>query len=709
MTTMKRIFSIIVSGFIALMSSSCVDMDRTPQNIWTDDDLLSNEAGLQVYLARLYSQMPWEDFKYMAGWGFNGSSWLGNFGVEGTGEAINGGGALIARSWISEDKTKLWANAFTLIRDANHLIETLPEYASSLNEAVVNDYLGNAYFARAFAIYQMARRYGGVPLPLKEAQYPASSETLEIPRSSEEETWDQVCRDFDTAASLMRPTSIIKGAVNKYVALAFKAEAMNYAGCVAKYNETVTNGVMTGLGKKTGVRVMGFDPNTSAAASKRYFAEAYKAASEVINSGLFQLQKAASDTPEAKYQNLVDLWRNTTCSENMLIREYSYPTMTHGIDAYSSPYQWKHPGAGNTAPTLDFIELYDWPENFTGKYADYGSRRYDNGHLRVTTGTDCSNGTYLEFDDVYDFYADAEPRLRAYVLFPGDSFRDQEHLSVYAGVYTGNVPISPLFDSYGYETASIKYNDKELKDKGLYVTIDPETEGHVQAPLPDGGTMNASGLNGPFHKNNGANSTVTGLYLRKYLDPDKTIDEIGEGMSDQPFILMRYADVLLAAAEAAVELAIWGEPCPVEGEDMLQVATDAIREIQDRAGALYILDHKLQGTDEDRNIVRRERRKELALEHKTKHDIRRWRVIHKEAREGFWGEVRPNDFSKDNKFRFRGIFPFYAAQSGKWFFDTHFDNIGNKEYNYETVNYYFAIPAAQVTKSPVIDQQPTRD
>ena len=49
---------------------------------------------------------------------------------------------------------------------------------------------------------------------------------------------------------------------------------MLYAGCVAKYNETVS-GRLTGLGEKTGVRVIGFDAGTWEAASKRYFREAY--------------------------------------------------------------------------------------------------------------------------------------------------------------------------------------------------------------------------------------------------------------------------------------------------------------------------------------------------------------------------------------------------------------------------------------------------
>ena len=41
-------------------------MNIPPKNTVTDDDLLTSSKGMQIYLARLYSQMPWEDFKYMA-------------------------------------------------------------------------------------------------------------------------------------------------------------------------------------------------------------------------------------------------------------------------------------------------------------------------------------------------------------------------------------------------------------------------------------------------------------------------------------------------------------------------------------------------------------------------------------------------------------------------------------------------------------------
>lgn len=141
---------------------------------------------------------------------------------------------------------------------------------------------------------------------------------------------------------------------------------------------------------------------------------------------------------------------------------------------------------------------------------------------------------------------------------------------------------------------------------------------------------------------------------------------------------------------------------------MLQVATDAINDIRERAGATLI-SGKLSSTVDSRNIVRKERRKELAFEHKAKWDLRRWRVNHFEGRDGFWGQTRNKDaYSNQSRYRFRGIYPFYSTVAGKYFFDVRFQWVSLKTFDYSILDYYFSIPGNEVTKSLVIDQQPNR-
>ncbi len=685
---MKRIYILTLIGLIFF--SACTDLDVAPKNIISDEDLLTNESGMEIYMARMYSNMPFEDFKYMAEWGIEFNSWLGAMGIEGTGEALNRDG--ICRAFTNE-RTPYWGKAFTLLRDANYLLETLPKYEGSFAKVMYNHYLGEAYFIRATVFYAMAKRFGGVPLVTKVIPYPAGENELEVPRATEEETWDQVLADFDQAASLLQPTSPKTGYANKYVALSFKSEAMLYAGSVAKYNETVT-GRLTGFGEKTSVRVIGFAEDSWQAASKKYFKEAYSAAREVMESGMYSLytNKWAADDPEAQYENMVDMFSDLTSPENIYVKEYIYPTTTHGYDAYSAPFIFKAPLASGTCPTLDFLELYE------------GFDRYDDGTIKTTSGASNTEGEYLMYDTPTDFFKNAEPRLRAYVIFPGDMFKGKE-IEIRAGVYTGTEPVQPLFNDYSYANAETRYQHLDAykgDPKTLYLS---PREGNSQEVVDYNGVeMTAAGANGPFYDNGEA--CLTGLYGRKWLNPDPAF-EAGEGKSDQPFILMRYAEILLNAAEAGVELAMAGESAP-DGSNMLQVATEAINSIRERAGA-SLLTSMLDAGETARNIVRKERRKELALEHKIKWDLRRWRVQHYEGRDGFWGEIRDkNTYSNNSRYRFRGLYPFFSKESGRYFFDSRFQWVSLKTFEYTIVDYYFAIPGGEVSKSPVIDQQPNR-
>lgn len=672
---------------------SCTDLNIPPKNIVTDDALLSSQSGMSIYLSRMYSQMPFEDFKYIADRGFDGNSFLGGLGIEGTGEAVCRDAISIS---FTIEKASLWGRGYTLVHDANHLIKALPEYRSNYPELAYNEFLGQAYFVRAFVFTQMAKRFGGIPIVKEEISYPFTGE-VEIARFSEKDTWDAILEDWDEAARLLPEVSTFDYSANRYAALAFKSDAMLYAGSVAKYNETIS-GRLTGFGKKTGVRVIGFAEDEWEDCSKKYFAEAYKAAKEIMNSGRYALymKSWAEGDKEAQYKNMNDMWRDETSPENILVKKYEYPYMTHGLDAYSSPWIFRMPLSAGTCPTEDFMELFD------------GFDRYpEDGGIRVTDGKDHTSGYYLLFDKPMDFFKNVEPRLRAYVIFPGDIFRNRE-IEVRQGIYTGTLPIAPLRDSYDYSQKGRSYQHLSMytdkNNKTLFLSPNVDTE-EVKYIDKDGNevTCYAAGENGPFFTN--SESTMTGLYLRKYLDPDRELKDIGEGKSDQPFILSRYGEVLLNAAEAAVELAMAGAPSPVD-DDMLQVATEAIQSIQRRAGA-NIIEEKLSGDIDSRNIVRKERRKELAFEHKTKWDLRRWRVLDENNRSGFWGiPTDPNKNGNGMDFAFSGLFPFYSTQANKWFFDIGFEF--RKTYAYSPLSYYFAIPSGEVSKSMYIDQQPNR-
>ncbi|MFV0507308.1 MAG: RagB/SusD family nutrient uptake outer membrane protein [Bacteroidales bacterium] len=689
---MKRKIGLISTILIYIMTS-CADLDIAPPNIITDDNMLSSEAGMKIYMARMYSQMPWEDFKFRPGDGFTYSSWLMSLGVEGTGVATHRDG--IASPYRGDGGTPLWQRglAFELLRDANYLIENFPDYKGNFADITYNHFLGEAYFVRAFVFTQMAKRYGGVQLVTETLDI----DSEDIPRSSEKETWDQILADFDMAIGLLQSKSPVKGYSNKFVALSYKSDAMLYAGSVAKYNETLPNSGDFGLGRKTGIRVIGFAEDEWRGASIKYLTEAYKSAREVMKDGGYSLYKAkwvASDK-EAQYQNLLDMLTDPNSSENIYVREYQYPTITHGYNAYNFPFQMKGPTPGG-CPTLDFVELFDG----LGKRAD--------GSIPVTTGNTNAEGQYLYFDSPLDLFKNAEPRLRAMVIFPGDQFNG-EAIDVRAGVYkgtpTGVFPVGKTYNeaSIGYQTSDWGIGGAKPTELLLSAT---GAAGDI-IELADGTTMKVAGASGPWYDN--GETCLTGFYTRKYLYVGTQYQSgLAEGMSDQPYILFRYAEVMLNAAEAGIELSLAGEALP-DKQDASSLATEIVQSIQERAGAT--IQGVVQADEVGRNIVRKERRKELAFEHKSMWDLRRWRVQHQGARNLFWGlesdfELKSTD--GNNSYRFRGLYPFYSTEQKKYFFDERFQWLRTKTFTYAPVDYYFEVPPGEVAKSSVVDQQPNR-
>ena len=196
---MKRIKYILVL-IAAVALSSCVNLDIAPVNLLTDEDTFGSEYGITAYMAKMYRDMPMEDFQCSPRKGWNATNISSGFGAWSgiTGEAL-------ARSQSSQSHLDWFSEGYAMLREINVFMETLPDFAGRYSKNDVDKWLGEAYFLRAFAYYTMAIRYGGVVIVNKTLEYPNESGNLDdymIPRSSEEETWAQVASDYDKAIEL---------------------------------------------------------------------------------------------------------------------------------------------------------------------------------------------------------------------------------------------------------------------------------------------------------------------------------------------------------------------------------------------------------------------------------------------------------------------------------------------------------------------------
>lgn len=671
----KKIYLLLITlGVFA----SCETLDVPPVNILTEYDIY-NEGGMRAYLGSLYSRLPMEDFNVSNNsaskqgfYHWNSISW----DMVSTGETVNRN-----QTAIYHPKEGYWGEGYKIIRNANDLLQNLPAYIGKLSEAEA--WIAEARFLRAYVYFYLVKCYGGVPI-LDKPQSLTDS-TFYVARKSHKECIDFILSDLDYAIGNMPATSE-KGRANKYVAAALKSRVALFAGSTARYGQLYNYTV-------DGVMLCGI-PETDA---NYYFQQAWDAAKlfDGTSYGLYDA-KVTSDP----VQNFADVWEKANDSkESILIRQYGYPDYVHSFDCIYSPPRMTSTYGDRYNVTLDWVELFDGlPVNpNTGRIA-----------------TVDANDNYIVYDGPQALYANAEPRLKASILLPGNTYKTIE-LDIRKGIIKENIdpstPIKKFVKDDGVATTAYASNtwfknNVLTTTEGVYVQIPLETSTGVK--------LNKNGLDGPWGTSGGTTTTITGFHGRKWLDMTLIPSLTKLHYSFQSWIDIRLAEVILNRAEAALELAQHGV-ASYAGVDMQTDAFDQINLIRKRAGATLLASPAELSTDpglakgtgpksfvaaptRGLQLVRVERYKELAFEHKLYWDIRRW-------------------FTADAQilnYRRRMLSPFLFAKGatlnpagnpvGKYIYDARVAERAASPISFATKFYYFGIPDGELVSNPLLKQ-----
>jgi starch-binding outer membrane protein, SusD/RagB family len=118
------------------------------------------------------------------------------------------------------------------------------------------------------------------------------------------------------------------------------------------------------------------------------------------------------------------------------------------------------------------------------------------------------------------------------------------------------------------------------------------------------------------------NSTRTGFYMKKFLSEEARWFGGTTGTAYHCFPLIRYAEILLNYAEAMNEA--YGPEIDPKGYGM--TAKQAVEMIRERAGLIPFRITNGLSKNEMRDVIRHERRIELAFEEHRSFDVRRWKI-----------------------------------------------------------------------------------
>jgi hypothetical protein len=681
-------------------------LDINPRNILTLDDIFT-EQGIRAYMAGMYRALPMEDFNFNpanSGRGGYFQRTLVHLGA-GSGEAVSaqsGHGQRHPGGW--------WNEAFALIRQANVLIAELPNRPELATHA--NAWIAEAKFIRAWVYFKLVKRYGGMPI----ITYPQMldidrPENLYVARVSHEATFDFILSDLAFAIENM-PAVIETGRANRYVAAGLKSRVALSAATTARYGSDVfadweIDGVLL-QGIPSG-RAVGF------------FQQAWEAANMVSASGRYELHNSNP--------NLVDNWTEIffrTTRESMFTRYFNYLTHVHSWDAVMSPVRMTTTYGGRFGISLCWVELFDGlPIGEDGRFNSF-----------------CPDGYHIVHNSAQEFWAGTEPRLQAQIFTPGMEFRGMV-IDIRTGTFCYSVdPATQRFRNFSVDDGGTNFNyeahqfDPRIEEQGLFRNPDnPDgiimfargNLGHQAAHTfnpgaPNELTMYLSGRDGPDTRWNSNGNTPSGLIGRKFINTNMPLEQVRLHTSTQPWVEMRYAEILLNRAEAAIELAQSGVATH-NGVDMLQDAFNAINAVRARGGATLLtspaeLSTAPAYTRFDRagqsgpggwvvapnrglQLLRIERYKELANEAIIYWDLRRWFTFHlqfdRTNRRGIYSFLFANGATVD---------PVTGFADGPTIFDVKQGEHWSEQWTYNPLWYYDHIPAAQINNNPLL--QPNR-
>lgn len=208
------ILTSVMSGSFTSCSESFLDEELKTQY---STDRFKTQEGLDELVTGAYQKLK---FKFNYIWGIQ----CYNMGVD---EFTDANNVIPAWNHYSQDLNSsetaanqpIWDNYYGLVEPANILLQNLPQYYNT-SSPTYNTRLGEAYFLRAYAYFELVKQFGGVPLKLE----PSTSAETYFTRNSEEEIYTQVISDFGEAYRLLPKQGESVGRINKYAAAHFLAK-----------------------------------------------------------------------------------------------------------------------------------------------------------------------------------------------------------------------------------------------------------------------------------------------------------------------------------------------------------------------------------------------------------------------------------------------------------------------------------------------------
>lgn len=302
--------------FLATLFFSCSKiLDLKPETSLTDSGFWKNQDDLISACNALYLSLPAIAWNYQDNYSDIAYA---------TGPNSVSDGSRLTPATATSD----WGANYTLIRRANTILEKSVGITGDVT--IINQAKGEASFFRAWAYFELMKRYGDVPLILR--TFDLSDTLITASRSPRGLIANQIYADLDYAASVLpdadKQASTSYGRITSGAAMAYKSRVALFEGTRKKFFSYGDANVDLNI--------------------------ALEAAKSVMNSGKYSIFRYASK-PDSSYAYAFQYAANGRVNrENVLVRLYG-KDLTTNISAHNI--------AGNEdnahiTPTKELMDLY---------------------------------------------------------------------------------------------------------------------------------------------------------------------------------------------------------------------------------------------------------------------------------------------------------------------------------------------------------------
>lgn len=221
---MKKLIYISISIVLLLFSSCKKFLDTQPQLQVDQSEAIINSGTAATAVNGLFNTLASSNYY---GSNFPALSYLSAGDIQWTGSQSDP--SEITKHLTSATNGYVqtaWTAIYKTISASNYILAKVPAVTDPLlTTATRNQYLGEAYFIRALAYFDLARGWGGVQLILNPTNSP--TDNTGISRSSLADTYAQVLKDLNAAEPLV-PTTVNRNRITQKTVWALKARLYLY-------------------------------------------------------------------------------------------------------------------------------------------------------------------------------------------------------------------------------------------------------------------------------------------------------------------------------------------------------------------------------------------------------------------------------------------------------------------------------------------------